>query len=269
MGTIRRLFETDETVSNYPPGYPQQQQGPSGFDYYRPVPAPLASARRASVMLWIIGPLLLACGLCVGTVGMLAPMDQLLQQLREYSPEQAQQFSTPQMQTMLRVAYGFIAIVGLLTGLGMTGSAWFVRQGRRGAVITALVACAPVVIWAILASLTGLAALAGGSLFGVLQLAIGIGITAVIGLTVMWLVQALRAGGMADQQQMMQQQYWQYLQQQQAQQGYGYGSPVAPAQPPAQQTPWTNLPPPPGGGGQAAPLPPVPEPPAEPPPPKP
>ncbi|HSZ57164.1 MAG TPA: hypothetical protein VK797_15965 [Tepidisphaeraceae bacterium] len=250
VGTIRRPFETDESVSNYPQPVPPPQ-GPFGFDSYRPLPAPLAAARRASVMLWIIGPLILMCGLCVGVVGMLAPMDQLLQQFREYSPEQAQQFSTPQMQMALRVAYGFISVVALLTGLGMTASAWFVRRARRGGVITALVACVPLVVWALLAMLGGLAALAAGALLGVVQLVIGVGIAAVIGLTVSWLWRALRAGGMADQQQFMQQQYWQYLQQQQAQQGYGYGPPGAMPQSPSQQTPWMDLPPAPLAPGAA------------------
>jgi hypothetical protein len=210
-------------------------------------------------MLWIIGPLLLLCG-CFGIVGTLVPFDQAIEQLRQYSPEQAQQLSSPQMQTALRITYGAVAVVGLAAGLAMTISAWFVRQGRRGGVITALIACTPIVMFALLSMLGGLVGLATGALLAIVNLVVGMGIAAAIGLTVSWLFQAFGAAGLADQQRMVQQQYWQYLQQQQ-QSGYGYGAPTpAPPQPPAQQTPWMNLPPPAPPPAQAPQEPPAPPP---------
>jgi hypothetical protein len=231
-----------ESVSYSPQPFPPPQ-GRAAFGFYGPVPGPLAAARRASVMLWIIGPLLLLCGACFGTVGTLAPFDQAIQQLRQFSPEQAQQLSNPQMQTALRITYGVLGVVALATGLTMTISAWFVRQGKRGGVATSLIACTPVVILALLSILNGLLGLATGVFVGIIPLLMGLGIAAVIGVTVRWLFQAFGAARFADQQQIVQQQYWQYLQQQQPS-GYGYGAPTPAPPQPAAQTPWMNLPPP-------------------------
>lgn len=242
--------------SNFSSPSPPPPPGPIRFDYYR-LPSGPPAARRASIMLWIFGGLGFTCGVCVSGFAWLMPMNQLIEQMGRISPEQAQQFSTPQMQTLIRVGYTVFGMLSVVIGTVLLATAWFVRQGRRWAVVTALIACVPIVLWAILTTLGGVINLASGIAIGALHVVLGIVASGLIGLTISWLVQALR-GGAADPQRLLEQQYWQFTQQQQQQQpGYGYGTPPPP-QSPSATAPWLDLPPPPP--------PPGPPPPAQPPP---
>ena len=58
-----------------PPGYGHEHLG-----YGAPGPHPLAPARRAGVMLFIVGGLMLLCGTCLGVAPWALPMDKLLVQ---------------------------------------------------------------------------------------------------------------------------------------------------------------------------------------------
>ena len=220
-------------ISGIPPSLPPP--GPVRFDFASP-PAHPTSARRASVMLWIFGGLSLLSGVCLAAVAWLAPMAQLIEQMGKISPEQAQQFSTPQMQTVIRIGYAVFGALGLVTGIILLATAWFVRQGRRGAVITALVGSVPIVIWAILTTFGGMIALAMGNPLGAVQVFLGIIVAGLIGLTISWLFQALRPQGAGGQQRVINQQYWQFMQQQQVG-GYGYGTPPPLPPPPTQSDP--------------------------------
>jgi hypothetical protein len=92
-----------------------------------------------------------------------------------------------------------------------------------------------IAIWAILMTLAGVVMLAAGVVSGVVQIVVGIAVSGLIGLTISWLVQALRAAGSTGKQRMVEQQYWQFMQQQQPG-GYGYGAPPPPPPPPADST---------------------------------
>lgn len=213
---------------------PQVPQYPYGYDPYGQMGGVdvLAPARRAGIMLFIVGGLLCLLGACNGISGLMLDAQQLAESNQQFMP--AGQASPIPPETMRILAIVFAAgtfLIGiLLVGLGIP-----VRGGNRPATITAL----------ILASLITL--VVGGfvliSLLAAIVSPLMLAFTCVtlvplvlFGLLVMWLIQALRAAGPDVQARLQQQQaaYWQYAQQQQAyhQSMYAYQQQQQQAAPP-------------------------------------
>lgn len=241
--------------------YPNPYQPPSpGFDQYRPAGAdPLAPARRASIMLFVLGGLGLACGLGLGTMVWMAPTDVLVKQLQAtMNPGQLSQLPPGwTIETFAHVAYTAAAILIVVGGIVMLLVGFFARRGGRGASVAGIVICALVILWLAVNLVGSLvqtlrapgAQAAGAVVFGVVCIA-------AFALTLAWLVQAARAAPMvAWNRQRMQAQYGHYEQQYAAYQqpappppgygyGYGYGAVPPPPQAPAAQPPPGPLPPP-------------------------
>ena len=110
----------------------QPPTGYSNFDYYQP--DLLAPARRASLLMFILGGLALLSSLCCVGVGTMVP--QLMQQ-----PEFAQRMqSIPNASPeMLRMAFIAMGSISILFAIAMIVLGVFVRRGGKGAIVTALV----------------------------------------------------------------------------------------------------------------------------------
>jgi hypothetical protein len=222
-------------MTQYPNPYnlPPQQQMPAGYGYYMQ-PDPLAPAKRASILMFIVGGLFLLCGACMAGVSYV-PMDQL-------APEQAVQFS--QLESQIRGQTGFglmqlvfgMGLVLLIPGLLYLVLGFLVRGGGLGSVITSIVITSLVLLLMVVQLVTGIAQVARdptnslGLCFVFVPLIL-------VSLLMYFLIGAVRAApqvrSMRDQQAA---QYWQYQQNQQqyGQPGYGYTqpSPMPPPPPP-------------------------------------
>lgn len=236
-----------------PPSY-QPPPGPPGYSPQPGYVDPLAPARRAAVMCWVLGGLGVLCGLCLNGVAFLAPPEAMVQELRaRLSPEQLQQLGNMDLATVVRVTYAVIGVVALLVSLVLLIVGGFVRRGGRGAVIMGLVIFIGLALVCAFGVLAGLIQAATVSPTALVAVVIWLAIGTAVGATIYWLSQALRASGAAAQQ--LQAYYWHLQQQQQVlqpPQGYGYGygygappSPQTPAAPPPQQS-LGPMPPPPG-----------------------
>lgn len=150
----------------------------------------LAPARRASLMMFLIGGFLLLGGLCMGVAGAL--FDQFPAEQREEIDKkleaQGLDFKT-QAVTM--------AVVMGTPGLALFVLAFFVRRGGFGSAVTAMVVAS---ILAMLAGLSlvgnGLQAVSGNS-SAALEACMMLGLLSALTLLIIFLVQALRAASQA------------------------------------------------------------------------
>src|SRR5262245_46932126 len=124
-------------MSQYPSPYP----GPTA--YY---PAPytnelslryLAPARRASVLMFVIGGLGICCGVCCGLVGQIAPVAQIIQHSGIDLSQLDQAGISP--TTFVRIIYGVMAGGTLVVSILFITLATFVRRGSTAAIITSIV----------------------------------------------------------------------------------------------------------------------------------
>ena len=213
-------------MSQYPSPYsPYTPPGPQDYAYAQPGAADLlAPAKRAGVMMIVLGSLALTCGMCVlGAAGL--PFDELPPEQKDLFRELEQQAGMPAKQMLTIYGAGTLVGGGLFLGLGI-----FVRRGGRGIVIASIVLVSATAIWFVkdlvsMAMLGGpAAAMAGGACVSVVQ----IGLCALL---LVWLAQALRAiPHLTAIAQQYQAQYWQYEQQRQAY-AYGHGTVPGSAQP--------------------------------------
>lgn len=220
-------------TSPYSP--PQAPQYPYGYDpyaAYSQMGDALAPARRASIMLFIVGGLLTLLGACNGISSVMLDAQQLAASNQQFmAPGQPSPFS-PEGLRMFAIVCGALTF---LCGIVLVGLGVPVRRGNRPAVIGALI------ISSLLTLLVGgfmLLALLGGIVQPMLLVAACVTLVPLVlfGLLVIWLIQALRAAGPNLQAQMQQQAaYWQYAQQQQAYQQsmYDYQQQQHQQQPPA------------------------------------
>jgi hypothetical protein len=224
---------------------------PNVTPYYGAPPDSHAPAKRASVLMFILGPIILLLGGCFAAMPSMlamAPPDQARQMYDQF------QNTYHVSASEINVVFVVIGVVVLLVGLALLIMALFVRRGGKVATILAMV-------------VTGLILLnsAGGLLLALLHMtdASALGglctntfVLAIFGLLFVWLTQAFRASGkIRHAQQQYQAQYWQYQQNMQAymhaQQQGGYPNQgYAQAGPPPVPPPQTQLPqipePPPG-----------------------
>jgi hypothetical protein len=197
-----------------------------GFDYYTPQQVdPLAPARRASNMMYVLGGLLLLLGTCIG--GFVLALPELMKQ-----PEFARAMQqTPELMSERFRTTGLVQSAALVVlGIVLVVLAIIVRRGGKGAAITAMVLASLVTLYLSLELVVLVArggqlpapAVCGASCFLGLPLVL-------FALLLAMLIQAYRA---AEQVRFLReqyaQQYWQHAYQQQMFQQPG----MPPQQPP-------------------------------------
>lgn len=246
-------------MSNYP--LPPTPPGPFGTnfgDYANPTPGPdaLGPARRASVMLWILGGLGIMCGLCIAGSVWMVPADKIIERLQAtMTAEQRSQMQNVDLVKVIRIGATFVCVVEVIFAGVMLATAAYVRRGSRAAIGTAMVPCALALLWCVGLCLFNIGAMAvrAAPVTSVVDVLVWALVGLAMAVTLYWLIRAMGAAKRLAQQQFFQAQYWHYQQQQQQPTGYGYGAQPGGPPPPAPQN-WMNLPPPP----PAAPPPPPP-----------
>jgi len=216
-------------MSQYPSPYQPQQ--PSYGYYGDPYGTLRAPAKRASMLMFVLGGALCLCGVCCMGVGPMLNTARL-------DPQTASQFNELQSQLpiSMQAMFMFIGILSAVPGLILIILGFFVRNGGLGAVITSIVFTGICLLGLLFFIVSGMIdAAAGGGANTLAGLAIFFVILAPFLLLLFWLIQAARnSGQISAAQAQYQMQYWQYQQQQQAYQ-----------QPPSQQQPPQGWPPPP------------------------
>lgn len=205
----------------------------------------LRPAKIASVILWVLGGVGMLCGVCVGAVAWVLPLDRTVQEIRlKLTPDQEQQLGNVDLVQVLKIIFTGAGALALIASIMLIITAAFVRKGSRGAAITALVECILIVLWCILCVCGGLVQVGKGVAGGGLGAAVWLAVAIAVGVAIYWLVRALQVSGMVRQQQQYQAQYMRYMQQHAnyGQGGYGYGAPATGPPPPPPLPP----PPPPG-----------------------
>jgi hypothetical protein len=210
-------------MTQYPPPPPPYGYG---YDPYAQPPGdPLAPAKRAGLMMFLLGGLLLLCGVCVGTFAMTVPMEQFIKESGVVLPQTPPGVSVEELMQLGYVTIGVGSLIagGLLVLLGI-----FVRKGGTGAAVTSIILVSLLLLVCgifLLASLVQMGRQPGSSA-GVCVMMIP---AALLLVTLITLVQAAKAGPqLAAMQQQRQFQMWQYQQQQQAYQQGGYAMPQPP-----------------------------------------
>ena len=179
----------------------------------------LKPARRASVMMFVMGGLMILFSSCmIGVTFMFAliPPEQL-QPLRD----RVQSMANMSPEMLFRIAGALVLVIGML----LVGMAFFVRRGGLVSAILSTVLVGLIVLQQILSLLDALTTAKDAAGLG--SLVASFIMFAAFMFMFVWLIQAARAAPKvkAAQQQYLAQ-YWQYQQQAQAYTGY-------PTQPPA------------------------------------
>ena len=255
-------------MSQYPPPYPPQQ--PSYYGAAAP-PSPdemLRPARRAGVLMVVLGVLFVAGGLCFALVSYVLRTADF-----SGSPEGRevqQRINELESRFGGSVSGRFIVSGAVMLGVGaLLGTLGvFVRAGRRGPVVGGIVL---VVLLALLLALEMLRTIAAAVMLGMppAETAVGVSLCvvplALLCVLLVWLVQAVRMAPHIDTARMQFQNQVAYYQQQQQYYQQPPTQQMPAHQPPAQQTPpWAGPAAGPGGYHQI-PAPPPPAPPASPP----
>jgi hypothetical protein len=222
----------DQYPSPYSP--PPFSPGAGGAPYG---PNPLALARRAAILLFVLGALGMLLGLCIGPMVWVVPMDQVLAQSGMRQPENLPQGVS--MEQIMRITYTVVAVILFITGAVLAFLGIFVRRGNRGAMITAAVIAGLAILWFML-NVAGSALFAlGGNPSALMGAVVGLVPLSLFGLLMSWLLKALKQLPQVDRARQQdayyaqqQAQYWQsqqqqYQQQYQPPQGAGYGYPPA------------------------------------------
>jgi hypothetical protein len=131
---------------------------PYGYGYFgqHPLDQLLAPARRASVLMFIVAALLLACGLLAGAAGAVFASGDLSQ----LPPDAAAQFRQMEQQLAnmgltVKGVFTGLAVIVAVVGVAMLVIGIVVRRGGMGAAI------AGIILTCILALLAGLSVLSG------------------------------------------------------------------------------------------------------------
>ncbi len=176
----------------------------------------MAVFRRAGILMVVLGVLALLMGGCFGAAAGLVRWERMqpdvVEMVREFESTTAISF---------RAAMAVLSVMMVVPAVLMIVLGFFVRKGSRGAVIAGVVLAGLGLLfslWNMVGSMTmGGPQAMGGICMSLLMLA-------VLGLLMVWLVQALRAvGPLREAQTAYQGQYWQYMQSQQQMQAQAYG----------------------------------------------
>lgn len=256
-------------MSQYPP---PSNQPPYQPQYFSPPPRsgdPLAPARRASVLMWVLGSLLVLGGVCLAAVSQvlirqrLASTPQGPQLLQQFDQIEAQMGFT--IQTLLFAMGTVVLVVGAIFGL----LAFWVRRGGIAAAITSLLFVSLPLLFTGFVVIVGLVQVFRGSPEAIgAVLLYGVPLALLILLAV-WLIQAAKnSAGVNAISQQANAQYWQSQQQGQHYQQPGAGGPPQTPAVPGHGYPGQGPggqqygPPPPQQGWYAPPPPPPPDGPA-------
>jgi hypothetical protein len=234
----------------YPP-YPSPYAPPQAAAYYAQPPAEtlLAPARRAGILMIVLGALMFLFAACVAVIGALIPnmrtQPEIQDAIAKLEAQLGGQVSVQTLFVVMGVVLTVISVLYIVAGA-------FARRGGMGAAVTSLVLASLVLLYLVF---NGVGSLlmpggAGAACFSLLIAGIHV-------LLVVWLIQAIRASTRVKLLQMQQAQYaaqyWQYQQAQaQAQEatgGYGYGAPQQQVQQHAPSIPAPPAPPPDTPGG--------------------
>jgi hypothetical protein len=214
------------TQSPYtPPSGPQSQH----FGYYAgsQEPDPLAPARRASVLMWVLGGLMMLLGVCNVVTAFASPMEEVLHRQEAMMPSgQTPPLTAEQFRIATIAMAGVIFVIGAIVLTLGSG----VRAGRSGAIVGSMVIAGVIeLVLALSLLIMMIAALKAPALGGfACVFAIPFGLFALL---LVWLARSVHAAGrIRAMQQQYAMQYWQYQQQQQAY-GQGYGTPGVPPPP--------------------------------------
>ena len=234
---------TGTELSQTPYPFSPQPFPPGSLQYQIPND-PLGPARRAGVMLLVLGGLVLLAGVCGGVMAAIVPFDQI-----PIPPELNTAHLPPGLSIPQAMRNGCLTMckAGLPTGICLLVLGYFTRKGARWASISGIVVCGLLLLYTAGIVLVAMALGAGnpqnlGSLFCITIVPGGL-----LTLALVWLIQALRRfPAIQYAQQQYQMQMWQYQQQQAA---YQQQPQIAPQIPPAPNDPWQRgyglTPPPP------------------------
>ena len=228
LSLMSQSQESSPPLQQSPP-YPTEVPGYSpqyGFwpYYLTPPDALLGPARRASLMLFLLGGLLLLATTCAG-VSVVGETDEMLikgiEDMRQVSPEAAAVY-TPRL---LRTVQGAMAVIIGLLGVTAIILAVVVRSGSRASSVTALVLVVLPTLGTILLLLLSL--LGGPTTFATSLLILFIPL-ALSGMTIAFLINAIRAAGQVDA--ARRQMYAMHQHQQMQYQAYAQSFPQQPPQ---------------------------------------
>ena len=217
----------------YPSSPPYQAPGYAaygGYGYYPQQADYLAVARKAGILMFVIGGLVLLAGTCNMLSAFVSSPNEVLESQKRMIGE-----SPLDPQTM-RVATITFAVLTIADGLAMILLGALVRRGSMAATIASIVLTSLVLLLLALMVLGSIVAATAEPLLGIVACFFAIP-AALHGWLLIWLIQSTR--GISEQkrvEQQYQQQYWQY-QQQYAQGPSGYGAPPTSIQPPSDSSP--------------------------------
>ncbi len=197
-----------------PYSVPQVQTYPYGYDPYGQLGASeaLAPARRASVLMFILGGLLVLLGACNGISGLLVDADEMMAQNQQLFATGQPSPIAPETMRALAIAF---AVLTFFVGVGMIVLGTRVRAGGRAAIITSLVLSSLIAFVLLGFELMSLVGAIVAPLILIFTCLAAIPL-ALFGLQAFLLIQALRRGTPSPMSQMQQQAaYWHYTQQQQ------------------------------------------------------
>jgi len=211
--------------------YPSPYSTPNPLGYpYDPAAAILAPAKRAAILMFVLGGFGLLCGVCSGTFAAVGPIDQFIKQSGVQLPSAEELQMSPEQ--LVKIIFATLAVLSLVQAILTIVLAIFVRRGAMAAIIISLVLCVLIELLFLLRAAVSIFQLARGQISGgLVEIAITFGLIAAYGLLFVSLIQASRAASAAKAMRLQyQSQYWQY-QQQQTPGGY------APPPPPPPNTP--------------------------------
>ena len=226
----------------YPSPYqpPTPPNFPGGFDPYNP--GPLLPARRASVLLYVLGALgILSAACCIGSgvmlPRMLADKPDMFRELQQQMPGVTTEF--------IRTALFIFGALTLLAAMGMIVLAPFVRQGSKGATIGAMILAIGAALFLVVQLIGALVRPSAQGFMGACMMLVPLVLFASL---IVCLIQALGSSGRVEAlRQQYAQQYWQSAYQQQMYRAgggsgaipphAGFQPPPTPPPPPPQQQP--------------------------------
>jgi hypothetical protein len=250
--TIRKQLSPGHPFLSQPPLPYSPQPFPPDFSQYQPAFDPLSPARRAGIMLLIIGCLTIALGACAGLSGFMVPLDKLDQMMAQSHVDTSQFPSGIAPAEYMRAAFIGAAFLCAPLGIVTIVSGIFTRRGARWAMITGIVLCGLPLLYLVFVVLVALTKGMMNPQMIVGSLCMLLVPAALLSLTIAWLIQAVRnVPRVRYAQQQYQLQMLHYQQQQAAYQQ----QPSPPPPSPAPDDPWargygmTPPPPPPPPAG--------------------
>jgi hypothetical protein len=181
-------FTKANDVGQYPSPY-SPPNPPTNLNYASGFPDLMAPARRASIMMFVIGAMSLLLGLCSGAVVAMAQGAQY-QALAQQFAKSSQ--GPPPSESVLRTIYAALAIISAVAGIVLIVLGIFVRRASKVAMVFSVILCGMALLWLGISELSGLIQALGNPVVAIGACVMLVPL-ATVGLTTMWLIQALKA----------------------------------------------------------------------------